>query len=58
MKTVLISSFLMGVAVTASAQTLTFGTEPSYPPFELTTEKWELVGLILISPMPSAKKFK
>lgn len=44
MKTVLISSFLMGVAVTASAQTLTFGTEPSYPPFESTTEKGELVG--------------
>ncbi|ACS96643.1 arginine-binding periplasmic protein 1 [Aggregatibacter aphrophilus NJ8700] len=39
MKTVLISSFLMGLVATASAQNLTFGTEPSYPPFESTTEK-------------------
>ena len=44
MKTVLISSFLMGLVATASAQNLTFGTEPSYPPFESTTEKGELVG--------------
>ncbi|BFU60681.1 MULTISPECIES: lysine/arginine/ornithine ABC transporter substrate-binding protein [Rodentibacter] len=44
MKKQLLLSILMGIGAVANAEELTFGTEPSYPPFEATTEKGELVG--------------
>lgn len=44
MKTLLLGSLLMGATMLTNAQNLIFGTEPSYPPFELTNEKGELVG--------------
>ena len=44
MKTLLLGSLLMGATMLTNAQNLIFGTEPSYPPFELTNEKGDLVG--------------
>ena len=44
MKKRLLAAILMGVSAVSAAEELTFGTEPSYPPFEATTEKGELVG--------------
>lgn len=44
MKKLLLSAILMGAAVAGNAQELVFGTDPSYPPFEATTEKGGLVG--------------
>lgn len=44
MKKLFLLGMMMGAAVVANAEELTFGTEPSYPQFEATTEKGELVG--------------
>ncbi|MDO4626420.1 MAG: transporter substrate-binding domain-containing protein [Pasteurellaceae bacterium] len=44
MKKLLLASLLMGSTLAAQAQDITFAMEPSYPPFELTTEKGEIVG--------------
>ncbi|WP_373819426.1 transporter substrate-binding domain-containing protein [Glaesserella sp.] len=45
MKKLLIASALAAVAFSAQAnQTITFAMEPSYPPFELTNEKGEIIG--------------
>ncbi|QPB43686.1 lysine/arginine/ornithine ABC transporter substrate-binding protein [Rodentibacter haemolyticus] len=44
MKKQLLLGILIGMGMAANAEELTFGTEPSYPPFEATTEKGELVG--------------
>lgn len=44
MKKLLLLGILMSAATITNAEELTFGTEPSYPPFEATTEKGELVG--------------
>lgn len=43
MKKLLLAALIAGSAV-ANAQDITFGTEPSYPPFELTNEKGEIIG--------------
>ncbi|MBF0751931.1 MULTISPECIES: lysine/arginine/ornithine ABC transporter substrate-binding protein [unclassified Pasteurella] len=43
-KQLLLGIFIGAVSVITHAEELTFGTEPSYPPFEMTTEKGELVG--------------
>ncbi|MDH2997986.1 arginine ABC transporter substrate-binding protein [Pasteurellaceae bacterium LFhippo2] len=44
MKKLLLAAVLAGVAMSASAKEITFAMEPSYPPFELTNEKGEIVG--------------
>ena len=44
MKKLLLSAMLMGSAFTANAQEITFAMEPSYPPFETTNEKGEIIG--------------
>ncbi|QEH49038.1 lysine/arginine/ornithine ABC transporter substrate-binding protein [Aggregatibacter actinomycetemcomitans] len=44
MKKSLLSAILLGSAVVANAQDLTFAMEPSYPPFEFTNEKGEIIG--------------
>ncbi|KKZ53082.1 lysine/arginine/ornithine ABC transporter substrate-binding protein [Haemophilus haemolyticus] len=44
MKKTLLTAILLGASVTASAQELTFAMEPSYPPFETTNEKGEIIG--------------
>ena len=44
MKKLLLSAMLMGSAFAANAQEITFGMEPSYPPFETTNEKGEIIG--------------
>ena len=44
MKKLLLSAILLGSAVAAHAQDLTFAMEPSYPPFESTNEKGEIIG--------------
>lgn len=44
MKKLFLLGIFMGAAAVSNAEELTFGTEPSYPPFEATTEKGELVG--------------
>ncbi|WP_233117657.1 lysine/arginine/ornithine ABC transporter substrate-binding protein [Aggregatibacter actinomycetemcomitans] len=44
MKKLLLSAILLGSAVLANAQDLTFAMEPSYPPFEFTNEKGEIIG--------------
>ncbi|WP_373777052.1 transporter substrate-binding domain-containing protein [Glaesserella sp.] len=45
MKKLLIASALAVAAFSAQAnQTITFAMEPSYPPFELTNEKGEIIG--------------
>lgn len=44
MKKLLLTAILMGSAVAANAQEITFAMEPSYPPFETTNEKGEIVG--------------
>lgn len=44
MKKLLLSAILLGSAVVANAQDLTFAMEPSYPPFEFTNEKGEIIG--------------
>ena len=44
MKKLLLSAMLMGSAFAAKAQEITFAMEPSYPPFETTNEKGEIIG--------------
>ena len=44
MKKLLLSAMLMGSAFVANAQEITFAMEPSYPPFETTNEKGEIIG--------------
>ena len=44
MKKTLLTAILLGASVAASAQELTFAMEPSYPPFETTNEKDEIIG--------------
>ena len=44
MKKTLLTAILLSASVTASAQELTFAMEPSYPPFETTNEKGEIIG--------------
>lgn len=44
MKKLLLSAMLMGSAFAAGAQEITFAMEPSYPPFETTNEKGEIIG--------------
>jgi len=43
MKKLLLSAMLMGSAFAANAQEITFAMEPSYPPFETTNEKGEII---------------
>ncbi len=44
MKKLLLVSALALSAFSAQAKDLTFAMEPSYPPFELTNEKGEIIG--------------
>ena len=44
MKKLLLSAMLIGSAFAANAQEITFEMEPSYPPFETTNEKGEIIG--------------
>ena len=44
MKKTLLTAILLGASVAASAQELTFAMGPSYPPFETTNEKGEIIG--------------
>ena len=44
MKKTLLTAILLSASVAASAQELTFAMEPSYPPFETTNEKGEIIG--------------
>lgn len=44
MKKTLLTAILLGASVAASAQELTFAMEPSYPPFETTNAKGEIIG--------------
>ena len=44
MKKTLLTAILLGSSVAANAQELTFAMEPSYPPFETTNEKGEIIG--------------
>ncbi|OOH86411.1 arginine ABC transporter substrate-binding protein [Pasteurellaceae bacterium 15-036681] len=45
MKKLLLAAVLAGAAMaSANAKDITFAMEPSYPPFELTNEKGEIVG--------------
>lgn len=43
MKKLILTALLAGTAV-AQAQEITFAMEPSYPPFEFTNEKGEIIG--------------
>ena len=43
MKKLLLTAMLMGSAFAANAQEITFAMEPSYPPFETTNEKGEII---------------
>ena len=54
MKKLLLSAMLMGSAFAANAQEITFAMEPSYPPFETTNEKGEIIGF----DVQFVKKFK
>ncbi|WP_249960714.1 transporter substrate-binding domain-containing protein [Histophilus somni] len=44
MKKLLLATMLAGATIGANAQDITFAMEPSYPPFELTNEKGEIIG--------------
>jgi len=44
MKKLLLTAMLMGSAFAANGQEITFAMEPSYPPFETTNEKGEIIG--------------
>lgn len=39
-----LATMLAGATIGANAQDITFAMEPSYPPFELTNEKTEIIG--------------
>lgn len=43
-KTLFLTALLAGTTFAANAQNITFAMEPSYPPFELTNEKGEIIG--------------
>ena len=44
MKKTLLTTLLLSAAVSAQAQDIKFAMEPSYPPFEMTNEKGEIIG--------------
>ncbi|HBO38290.1 MAG TPA: arginine ABC transporter substrate-binding protein [Pasteurellaceae bacterium] len=44
MKKLLLAALLAGSAFSIQAREITFAMEPSYPPFELTNEKGEIIG--------------
>ncbi len=44
MKKLILSAVLFGSAAVVNAQDITFAMEPSYPPFEFTNEKGDIVG--------------
>lgn len=44
MKKLLLVAAIIGTSTIAAAQEITFAMEPSYPPFELTNEKGEIIG--------------
>ncbi|WP_075321739.1 transporter substrate-binding domain-containing protein [Histophilus somni] len=44
MKKLLLATMLAAATIGANAQDITFAMEPSYPPFELTNEKGEIIG--------------
>ncbi len=44
MKKLLLTALLASTALAANAKEITFAMEPSYPPFELTNEKGEIIG--------------
>ncbi|HHF4653083.1 TPA: lysine/arginine/ornithine ABC transporter substrate-binding protein [Haemophilus influenzae] len=44
MKKTLLTAILLGSSIAVSAQELTFAMEPSYPPFETTNAKGEIIG--------------
>ena len=44
MKKLILSAVLLGSAAVVNAQDITFAMEPSYPPFEFTNEKGDIVG--------------
>lgn len=44
MKKLLLTALLTGAAFATQAKDITFAMEPSYPPFELTNEKGEIIG--------------
>ncbi|MDU8925132.1 lysine/arginine/ornithine ABC transporter substrate-binding protein [Pasteurellaceae bacterium LIM206] len=44
MKKLLLTALLAGTTLAVQAQDITFGAEPSYPPFENTNAKGEIVG--------------
>ncbi|MCX2960601.1 MULTISPECIES: lysine/arginine/ornithine ABC transporter substrate-binding protein [Rodentibacter] len=44
MKKLLLSAVLLGSAAIVNAQEITFAMEPSYPPFEFTNEKGDIIG--------------
>ncbi|OOF49388.1 arginine ABC transporter substrate-binding protein [Rodentibacter genomosp. 1] len=44
MKKLLLTAVLFGSATMVNAQDITFAMEPSYPPFEFTNEKGEIIG--------------
>ncbi|TCP96946.1 amino acid ABC transporter substrate-binding protein (PAAT family) [Cricetibacter osteomyelitidis] len=44
MKKLFLTALLAGTAFAAQAQDITFAAEPSYPPFENTNEKGEIIG--------------
>ena len=43
-KTVFLTALLAGATFAANAQDITFAMEPSYPPFEFTNAKGEIIG--------------
>lgn len=44
MKKLLLTALLASTALAVNAKEITFAMEPSYPPFELTNEKGEIIG--------------
>ena len=44
MKKLLLVSAMAFAACSAQAKDITFAMEPSYPPFELTNEKGDIIG--------------
>ena len=58
MKKLLLTAMLMGSAFAANAQEITFAMEPSYPPFETTNEKGEIIGFDVDVAMQFVRKFK
>ena len=47
MKKLILSAVLLSSAAVVNAQDITFAMEPSYPPFEFTNEKGDIVGFDL-----------